>query len=96
MTTTVTTTATTKAPKAPKSTVKRTETHLEGTVADLINNDRLRINGSVVGQPEMSVLARLGIAKEVGTAVRPDGRRGPSPKILAIPLTFPGMKVVRR
>lgn len=69
------------------STLKVTADSIEGTVAELTRGDRLRINGKKVGQPEMSVLARLGIAVEVGVAERPDGQRGPAPKIYALPTT---------
>lgn len=64
---------------------------VEGTVADLIGGaaeSKLRINGKKVDQPAMSVLARLGIAQEVGVVERPEGstKRGPAPKIYRLPL----------
>jgi len=67
------------------STLKVTDTSIEGTVADLTRGGKLRINGKAVGQPEMSVLARLGIAVEVGVADRPEGKRGPAAKVYALP-----------
>ncbi len=67
------------------STLKKTEEAVEGTVAELTRGGRLRINGKVVDQPAMSVLARLGIATEIGVAERPEGKRGPAAKIYSLP-----------
>ena len=84
---------------AGKSTFVQGADFIEGTVSDIIGKgekSRLRINGTPAGQPELSVLARLGIATEVGTADRPEGTRGPKPKILRIPTNVAGMTVARR
>ena len=70
-----------------KTTLRRTEDAVIGTVADLIRGDRLRINGHVVGQPEMSVLTRLGIATPVGVAEKDPTKPGPAAKIYSIPTT---------
>lgn len=82
-----------------KTTLKRTADYIEGTVADIIGRgetSRLRINGKLVKQPDLSTLARLGLATEVGTAVRPEGKRGPAATIYRLPLNNPGMVVARR
>lgn len=82
-----------------KSTFVQTPDYIEGTVADLIGrgkDSRLRINGKAVKQPDLSTLARLGIASEVGTAERPEGKRGPAPVILRLPLNQPGLTVARK
>lgn len=84
---------------ANKSTFVQTSDYIEGTTADLIGRgkeSRLRINGKAVKQPDLSTLARLGIASEVGTAERPEGKRGPAPAILRLPLNQPGLVVARR
>lgn len=59
---------------------------IKGTISELVAGGRLSINGVTVGQPEMSVLTRLGFAKEVGTVERPEGKRGPAPKVWEIPV----------
>ncbi len=65
---------------------------LTGTISELVADGKLTINGVPVGQPEMSVLTRLGFAKEIGTVERPEvaegekRKRGPAAKIWEIPL----------
>ena len=84
---------------ANKTTFNQTPDFIEGTVADLIGKgqtSRLTINGKRVKQPDLSTLARLGIATEVGTAERPAGKRGPAPVILRLPLNQPGLTVARK
>lgn len=81
------------------STFVQTSDYIEGTTADIIGREaesRLQINGNPVKQPDLSTLARLGIAMEVGVAERPVGKRGPAPTIYRIPLNQPGMVVARR
>ncbi len=72
-----------------------TENYVQGTVKELIRGDRLRVNGQKVDQPALSVLARLGIATEVGVADRPEGTRGPAPKVYRLNLT-PAVTVARK
>jgi hypothetical protein len=82
-----------------KTTFNQTPEYIEGTVADIIGRgkeSRLRINGKVVKQPDLSVLARLGLATEVGVAERPEGKRGPAPVIYRLMLNQPNMVVARR
>ena len=67
---------------------------IKGTISELVEGGPLSINGIPVGQPEMSVLTRLGLAKEVGTVERPAGKRGPAPKVWEIPVN--GQFVVAR
>ncbi len=62
------------------------EDFVQGTVAELTRGERLRINGKKVDQPAMSVLAKLGIATRVGTAERPEGKRGPAPVVYRLDL----------
>lgn len=84
---------------AIKSTLKQTAEYIEGTVADIIGRgetSRLRINGKLVKQPDLSTLARLGLATEVGVAERPAGKRGPAATVYRIPLDNPAMRVARR
>lgn len=84
---------------AQKSTFTQTPDYIEGTVADIIGRgekSRLRINGKEVKQPDLSTLARLGIASEVGVAERPEGQRGTAPVIYRLPLNHPGMVVARK
>lgn len=57
---------------------------IKGTISELVATG-LTINGIPVGQPEMSVLTRLGFATEVGTVERPEGKRGPAPKVWELP-----------
>lgn len=82
--------------KKNASTLVVTPDSITGTVADLTKGDKLRVNGQVVRQPEMSVLARLGLAQAVGTADRPEGKRGPAPVIYSLPLGVPGFAVARK
>lgn len=84
---------------AIKTTLKQTADYIEGTVADIIGRgetSRLRINGKLVKQPDLSTLARLGLATEVGVAERPEGKRGPAAMVYRIPLGNPAMRVARR
>ena len=84
---------------ANKTTFNQTPDYIEGTVADIIGrgkDSRLSINGKRVKQPDLSTLARLGLATEVGVAERPEGKRGPAPTIYRLPLNQPGMVVTRR
>lgn len=84
---------------ANKTTLKQTPEYIEGTVADIIGRgetSRLRINGKLVKQPDLSTLARLGFATEVGVAERPEGKRGPAATIYRLPLGNPAMRVARR
>lgn len=84
---------------ANKSTFVQTADYIEGTVADIIGKgatSRLRINSKPVKQPDLSTLARLGLATEVGVAERPEGKRGPAPVIYRLPLNTPGMVVARK
>ncbi len=84
---------------ANKTTFNSTPDYIEGTVADIIGrgkDSRLSINGKRVKQPDLSTLARLGIATEVGTAERPQGKRGPAPVILRLPLNHPLVTVARK
>ncbi|BBA65200.1 predicted ORF [Xanthomonas phage XacN1] len=84
---------------ANKTTFNQTPDYIEGTVADIIGrgkDSRLSINGKRVKQPDLSTLARLGLATEVGVAERPEGKRGPAPVIYRIPLHNPAMVVNRR
>lgn len=60
----------------------KSENVITGTIAELSNPDTgILINGQPVGQPELSVLSRLGMLKEVGQVERPAGQRGPAAKI---------------
>lgn len=57
-----------------------------GTTADLINGENpITLNGQTLTQSDLSVLNRLGIVQAVGVADRPQGQRGPAPKIWSIP-----------
>lgn len=83
---------------AQKTTFNQTPDYIEGTVADIIGrgkDSRLSINGKRVKQPDLSTLARLGLATEVGVAERPEGKRGPAPaskpNCLPLFLTLPLM-----
>lgn len=59
-----------------------------GTVAELVKGkNAITFNGKKLDQPTLSALTRVGIAKVVGTAPRPEGVRGPAPKIWEVPLT---------
>lgn len=81
------------------TTFNQTADFIEGTVADIIGKgqtSRLRINGKHVKQPDLSTLARLGLATEVGVAERPEGKRGPAPVIYRLPLNNPAMVVARK
>lgn len=60
------------AAKAPPTTIR-------GTIAELVNS--ITVNGRTVDQPTLSALTRMGFGKEVGTAERPAGTRGPAPKV---------------
>lgn len=82
-----------------KTTFTQTADYIEGTVADMIGRgkeSRLRIGGKLVKQPDLSTLARLGIAQEVGQAERPEGKRGPAATIYRLPNTINGLAVARR
>lgn len=88
-----------KTTKNAKSTFAKGDNYIEGTVADIIgrgDKSRLRINGKEVKQPDLSTLARLGLAEAVGEAERPEGTRGPRPTIYRIPTDRVGMVVTRR
>jgi hypothetical protein len=75
--------------------MEKTDQYIQGTVAELVANGSLSVNGKAVGQPEMSVLARLGFAQEVGTVERPEGTRGRAAKIYRLP-TNGSFAVVRK
>lgn len=84
---------------ANKTTFNQTADFIEGTVADIIGKgatSRLRINGKPVKQPDLSTLARLGLATEIGVAERPEGKRGPAPVIYRLPTNNPAMAVARK
>ncbi|QDJ96233.1 hypothetical protein Xoosp13_46 [Xanthomonas phage Xoo-sp13] len=78
---------------ATATTAEFTETTVRGTIAELAGS--ITINGRTVGQPELSVMTRLGFATEVGTADKPEGIRGPAPKIWELNLNAP-MAVARK
>ena len=83
---------------ANKTTFRQEEDFIEGTVVDIIGKgekSRLRINGNPVSQPDLSALARLGLASVVGQ-VKTEGKRGKIPSIIRIPTNIPGMVVARR
>ncbi len=77
------------------STLEIGDTYVQGTVKELTKGDRLRVNGKKVDQPAMSVLAKLGIATKVGTAERPEGKRGPAPVVYRLDLS-PSVVVARK
>lgn len=74
-------------------TAEFTDTAVRGTIAQLAGS--ITINGHTVGQPELSVMTRLGFATEVGVVAKPEGVRGPAAKIWEIQ-TSPETVVARK
>ena len=61
---------------------------IRGTISELTKGKgTILINGKKADQPSLSALVRLGFAKEVGVAPRPEGTRGPAPKVWEFPLS---------